>query len=100
MAKRSKSLIAGQLVVGCLMVVAIVFVTLNCRQLGSYLFPACLLPAVVLALLVRSFFRLTFLDTAVICATIFVLEMLLIPAVSTTHSGRHARTAIQSADNP
>jgi hypothetical protein len=100
MAKRSKPLIAAQLAVGCLMIVAITFVELNWRQLGLYLYPACLLPALVLAFLVRSFFRLTLMDTAVICATIFVLEMVLVPGISTDHSGRRARAAIQRADRP
>ena len=91
--------IAGRLVLGLLIIVAMFLTWRYYHQLGLYSLPAFLIIASTLAIFIRSLIRANALETGVIFVIILVLEFLLVPAVH-VHSDRHVRNVGRSARQP
>src|SRR5262245_13769051 len=91
--------IAGRLVVGLLIIVAVLLTWRFYQQLGLYSLHAFLIIASTLAIFIRSLIRANALETGVIFVIILALEFLWVPAVH-VHSVRHVRNLSPSAVNP
>jgi hypothetical protein len=91
--------IGGRVILGLFMIVAASLAWRYYRQLGWYSLPAFLVIAADFALFMRSCFRANAIETGVILAIIFALEVLLVPSVH-VHSSRDVRNVSRSAANP
>ncbi len=89
----------GRFVFGLLMIVATFITWRDYQQLGLYAYPAFLIIALALALVIQSLSRANTVEMCVIFAIILALEFLLVPAVH-VHSDRHVRNVIRTAVNP